>query len=167
MPQPGSGKKLVAGWFSFSCCEDSTIMMTELLNDHYAEWLPQIDFRYAKVLRQDRPPGPMDVAFVEGAITSATQEKQVKEIRRLAKKVVAIGSCACTGMPSGSRNVFDEKTRQEIKFLIERFNMGEKVKKLEDVIPVDAKVPGCPMNTDAFLKTVQAALQEFKSANNA
>ena len=45
--------------------------------------------------------------------------------------------------------------------------MGEKVKKLEDVIPVDAKVPGCPMNTDAFLKTVQAALQEFKSANNA
>jgi hypothetical protein len=26
--------RLVVGWFSFTCCEDSTILLTELLNDH-------------------------------------------------------------------------------------------------------------------------------------
>ena len=30
--------KLVVGWFSFTCCEDSTILFTELLNDHLDEW---------------------------------------------------------------------------------------------------------------------------------
>jgi coenzyme F420-reducing hydrogenase gamma subunit len=37
------------------------------------------------------------VAFVEGAISSESQEKEVKEIRANAKYVVAIGACACTG----------------------------------------------------------------------
>lgn len=164
MNQSAKAKKLVVGWFSFSCCEDSTIMMTELLNDYYDEWSKVIEFRYAKILRQDKPLGPMDVAFIEGAIASAKQEKEVKKIRGLAKKVVAIGSCAVTGMPSGNRNSFDEKTKQEIKFLIERFNLGEKVKKLDEVITVDAKVPGCPMNTDLFLTAVTNILKEFKPA---
>lgn len=153
--------KAVVGWFSYSCCEDSTIVLTELLNDHYQEWLKVIDFRYAKVLRQDRPIGPMDIAFIEGAITNQKQEREVKKIRENAKKVVAIGSCACTGMPSGHRNTFDEKTKQEIRFLIERFNFGEKVRKLEDVIPIDAKVPGCPMIPETFLATLKKLLAEF------
>lgn len=157
-------KKLVVGWFSFSCCEDSTIMMTELLNDHYKEWLKKIDFRYAKVLNQKRPLGPMDVAFVEGAIASEIQADEVKKIRENAKKVIAIGSCACTGMPSGNRNAFDEATKQEIKAIIEKFNYGEKVKKLEEVIPIDGKVPGCPMNSKKFIDTVVAALAEFNIA---
>ena len=31
-------KKLKIGWFSFTCCEDSTIMFTEMLNDNFFEW---------------------------------------------------------------------------------------------------------------------------------
>src|ERR671912_21099 len=31
-------ERLVVGWFSFTCCEDSTILLTELLNDHFDEW---------------------------------------------------------------------------------------------------------------------------------
>jgi len=31
-------KKLKIGWFSFTCCEDSTIMFTEMLNDHFFAW---------------------------------------------------------------------------------------------------------------------------------
>lgn len=155
-------KKLVIGWFSFSCCEDSTIMMTELLNDHYEEWLRRIDFKYVKVLKQKQPIGPMDVAFVEGAIASDEQEAELKKIRENATMLIAIGSCACTGMPSGNRNTFDEATRQEIKAIIERFNYGTKVKKLDEVVTVEKKVPGCPMNSKIFLETVDFALKEFK-----
>jgi hypothetical protein len=36
--------RLVVGWFSFTCCEDSTILFTELLNDHLEEWKKVVEF---------------------------------------------------------------------------------------------------------------------------
>jgi sulfhydrogenase subunit delta len=154
-------KKLFVGWFSFSCCEDSTIMMTELLNDNL-DWLKVVDFKYAKVLRQDRPIGPMDVAFVEGAITSQEQEDKLKKIRENCTKLIAIGSCAVTAMPSGQRNNFDDVTKEEIQFLIDRFKMSDRVHKLEDLVTVDGKVTGCPMNTKKFIELIAYLLKEFK-----
>ena len=44
-------------------------------------------------------------------------------------KLVAIGACACTGMPSAQRNAFPAELKDKIKFLLDRFNQGEKVKK--------------------------------------
>jgi len=154
-------KKLRVGWFSFSCCEDSTILFTEILNDHWQEWLPLIDFRHAKVLKAKNILDELDVAFVEGAVASEEQEKKVKEIRKKSKKVVAIGSCAVTGLPSTQRNEFNDELKEEIKFLIEKFHYGKKAKKLSDVITVDESVPGCPMNEQAFIDTVIKMLKEF------
>lgn len=163
MELPAQQKKLAIGWFSFSCCEDSTVMMTELMNDHWQEWVRVINFVDAKILKsKNNKTTPLDVAFIEGAIASDKQADEVKAIRARSKKVVAIGACACTGMPSSQRNAFDEKTRQEIQFLVDRFKLADRVRKLEEVIPVDAKVPGCPMNTDVFLKVLEDELKEFK-----
>ncbi|HBU21981.1 TPA: hypothetical protein DEB02_03495, partial [Candidatus Beckwithbacteria bacterium] len=92
--------KLTVGWFTFTCCEDSTIIFTELLNQHWQDWTKKIDFKYAKTLRRSVDLGPMDVAFVEGAISSVKQSQKLKQIRSLAKILVAIGSCAITGQPS-------------------------------------------------------------------
>jgi hypothetical protein len=46
----GQHKRLVVGWFSFTCCEDSTILFTELLNDHFDEWKTVVEFRHIKAL---------------------------------------------------------------------------------------------------------------------
>ncbi len=154
-------KKLRIGWFSFTCCEDSTVMFTELLNDHYMVWKEVLDIRNARVLKTKNVMDEMDVAFVEGAITAPEQEEKLKEIRRLAKKIVAIGACAITGMPSAHRNSFGEEQREDIAFILDKFHYGEKVKKLDEIITIDASVPGCPMAEEAFLKVVNDALVEF------
>ena len=39
----------------------------------------------------------LDVAFVEGAISSPSQEKELQKIRDNCKYLVTIGACACTG----------------------------------------------------------------------
>ena len=44
-------ERLVVGWFSFTCCEDSTILLTELLNDHLEEWKKVVEFRHMKALK--------------------------------------------------------------------------------------------------------------------
>ncbi len=159
MPEPS--KKLRIGWFSFSCCEDSTIIFTELLNDHYREWLPLLDIRYAKVLQSKNVMDAMDVAFVEGAIASPEQEEKLKEIRRLARKLVAIGSCAVAGNFSTQRNEFPEDVQKKIAFLLEKFHYGKKAKKLDEIVTVDATVTGCPMPEAAFVKVINDALVEF------
>ena len=45
-------KKLRVGWYSFSCCEDSTIIFTELLNDYWKIWKDKIEIVYAPVLQK-------------------------------------------------------------------------------------------------------------------
>ena len=158
-------KKMVVGWFSFTCCEDSTILFTELLNDHLDEWKKVVEFRHVKALKTKNELRDLDVAFIEGAISSDKQAKDVQKIRDNSKYVVAIGSCACTGLPSASRNAF---TPQDITDRINRymqdFNYSEKVRKLEEVIKVDDAVPGCPMNVPVFYEALTKYLKLFNLA---
>ncbi len=156
-----SQNKLKVGWFSFSCCEDSTIIFTELLNEHYMTWRKVIEFKSALVLQKQHTVEDMDVAFVEGAITAEEQAETLKNIRAHAKKLVAIGSCACAGLPSGERNRFTPEKQKEIAFLIERFKYAPSVRKLSEVVPVDVQVPGCPMDEKSFLKALNGLLLEF------
>lgn len=152
-------RKLKIGWFSFSCCEDSTIIFTELLNDYYHIWKEKIEFKSILVLQKKSDIRNLDIAFVEGAITSKKQENQLLQIRRESKFLVAIGACACVGMPSAVRNQFDEKTKAEIKNLIIRFQYAPTVKKLSEVVTVDDQVPGCPMDENIFISLINRYIQ--------
>ncbi|MDO8624263.1 MAG: hypothetical protein Q7R54_02820 [bacterium] len=155
-------KKIAIGWFSFSCCEDSTIVFTELMNDHWQEWKRIFDFRHVKVLRDNNVMGPFDIAFVEGAIAAPEQVEKLKLIRSLATKLVAIGTCACEGGFSAQRNTFTPEQKAATDFLVDKFNALPKVLKVSDVVAVDASVPGCPMNTDLFLKAVNGLVAEMR-----
>lgn len=152
-------KKLIIGWFTFTCCEDSTILMTELLNTNWQKWFKHLDFKYAKVLRKHHDLGPMDVAFVEGAISSDRQVAKLKEIRKLSKKLVAIGACAVTGQPSAQRNDFSPDQLDDIKPILERFSYSDKVQKLTDLVTVDYSVPGCPMDEQKFLDLINQLIK--------
>ena len=154
-------KKLKIGWFSFSCCEDNTVVFTELMNDHWQEWKKLFDFRHVRVLKSNNVLDDLDIAFIEGAIASDEHAARLKEIRVKSKKLVAIGACAVVGMPAAQRNYFNEKQKQEIEFLIARFKALPKVLKVSDVVKVDAEVPGCPMDPDKFLNVVSNLIKEF------
>lgn len=146
--------KLRVGWFTFTCCEDSTILFTELLNTHWKIWKDKIEFVNARVLKANNEIKNLDVSFVEGSISSQEQADKLKVIRENSKKLIAIGACACTAMPSGWRNTFDEATKKEIQFLIDRYSHLEKVEPLETYVTVDEKVQGCPMNEERFLEVM-------------
>jgi len=162
---PAAPAKLKIAWYSFACCEDSTIMFAELLNDYFFEFKKHFQIVDASIFATKRDTtGPLDIAFIEGAANSPEHEESMKKIRARAKKVVAIGSCACTGMPSAHRNTFDPDQLKEIDFLLKQFNYSPKVLKVADVIKVDAQVPGCPMDLDNFVKAVNGLLVAFGHA---
>jgi coenzyme F420-reducing hydrogenase gamma subunit len=158
----GEHKRLVVGWFSFTCCEDSTILLTELLNDYLDEWKRVVEFRHIKALKTNNSLAGLDVAFVEGAISSESQAEEVREIRDNSQYVVAIGACACTGQPSTSRNQFaSEQINERIRWYLSHFDYGKEVKRLNEVIQVDDMVRGCPMKAPSFLQTLDKYLELF------
>jgi coenzyme F420-reducing hydrogenase gamma subunit len=154
--------KLKVGWFSFSCCEDNTIVFTELLNDNWEKWKDLVEFKHARVLQSNNVLEDIDVAFVEGAIANKKNREELEKIRKNSKKVVAIGSCACTGIPSNHRNKFDEETKASIQYLIDRYGYEKEVLSIDQVVEVEDKVPGCPMVEANFLKVLTKYLEEFK-----
>ena len=74
MASQAPAEKIKLGWFSFSCCEDNTIVMTEIMNDHWEEWKKKFEFRHARVLQSKNMMDEFDVAFVEGAVASEADD---------------------------------------------------------------------------------------------
>jgi len=156
-------EKIKIGWFSFSCCEDNTVVMTEVMNDHWQEWKKIFDFRHVRVLKSKNIYDEFDIAFIEGALASSEQEEKVKDIRLRSKKLVAVGACAVTGLPSGQRNNFSPEQKASVEFLVSRFGGLKEVKKVSDVVKVDVEIPGCPMSPEVFLEKVNALVAELQN----
>jgi sulfhydrogenase subunit delta len=154
--------KLKVGLFSFTSDEGCSMIFLELMNNHFSDWEKMIDFRYFKLLKEKNDLRNLDVAFVEGAISTFKEEEKLKEIRKNSKNLVAIGSCAVNGSPSNQRNFFSEDTKNEIRFVLDNFGHRDKVSALNEIVKVDDNVPGCPMDEDKFLEVLNKYLKEFK-----
>ena len=154
-------KKLRIGWFTFTCCEDSSIIFLELLNKNYFTWKKLIDFRYCKMLKSKNTFDEFDVAFVEGAISNERDRAEVLQIRAKSKYLVAIGACACGGYPSAQRNDFPEHIKVKIQPFLKKWDLYEKVLRLDEIVKVDDKVDGCPMVEQIFLRVLDKYLKLF------
>ena len=148
-------KKLKVGFFSFTCCEGCVVNVIEVFNEKFFEWKDRLDIRYFRALKKVRKIAPMDVAFVEGAISTESERRKLKLIRANAGKVIALGSGAINGWPSNLRNDFEGIKKREVEVLMERLGQIEKVLPVKEVIRVDGEVGGCPINSSLFIQKVE------------
>ena len=151
-------KKLKVGFFSFTCCEGCLISFIEILNTKFFEWKDKIDIQYFKALKKVKPIGAMDIAFVEGAISTPEELEKLKLIRKKAKKLVAIGSGAINGWPSNQRNNFNKEKKKEIAEAIKKFNQMEKITPVKELIKIDDEIPRCPVDQNLFTKKMEGYL---------
>jgi sulfhydrogenase subunit delta len=154
-------KKLVVGFFSFTGCGGCFVEFSEILNSKYKMWAPLLDIKYCHLLQRKNVFGPMDVAFIEGGIATEGEVARITAIREKAKYMVAVGSCAITGAPCNLRNFFDDKTREEVRPVVERFKHRPKITGINDVVKVDVNVPGCPCVDSVFIKVMENYMREF------
>ena len=111
-------------------------------------------------------PPDIDVAIVEGAVSSEEDLHKIRELRRCSKMLVALGDCAITGNVPSMRNWFpieDLMTRAYVDTATERLPPGDlpypsryvpalrnRVSPVHEVVTVDLFVPGCPPPADAI-----------------
>ena len=155
-------KKLKIGVFSFTCDEGCSMKLLEIFNEKFFEWLPFLDVKSFRLLTPRNEVEDLDVAFVEGAVSTEREVEFLKKVRENSKKLVAIGSCAITGFPSNNRNFFNEKQLKGIEPFLKKFNHLKKVEPVSKFVKVDAVVNGCPMDADSFVSLFESFLKEVE-----
>ncbi len=105
--------------------------------------------------------GPLDIAFVEGSVANAREEKTLRRIRERAKLLVACGSCACFG---GVAAMDGAHPREEVIRLVygddgpkAGWDIGPH-RPLSDIVKVDFALPGCPIENSEFVHAVASLL---------
>jgi F420-non-reducing hydrogenase small subunit len=138
-------------------------------------WPIAVDFKYHHVRAMENK--SIDLCLFNGAIRSTEQEEIAKLLREKSKVMVAFGACACFGgIPSlanftsrseilekvyldSPSNSNESKTVPQIKTKVaegelELPELFDTVLTLQQTIPVEYFVPGCPPPVDLILKLV-------------
>lgn len=135
------------------------------MNDYFFKWNEFLEFKYFRTLKGKNDFTNLDIAFVEGAISNYKEKDFLSKIRENSKKLVAIGSCACTGSPANQRNFFNKSTKDEISNILVQFGQYDKVFPISEFVKVDDFIQGCPMDEKLFLKKLDEYLKEFGIIN--
>jgi sulfhydrogenase subunit delta len=126
-------------------CEDELLDLVNLL-----------DIRdFVMAASEGDPACALDIAFVEGAVLSKHDEEYLKKIRARAKTLVAIGTCAVWGgvaAMDGGRGR-DEMLNEVYGPAGARYD-STPARALGEVVKVDLKISGCPIEKDQFLGAV-------------
>lgn len=105
------------------------------------------------------PEAKVDIAFVEGSISTPDEELRIKKIRENSKYIITIGSCATTGGIQALRNVVDSKD-----WMSNVYASPEYVKSLSTStaisqhVKVDWELWGCPVNGQQVLEAIRFLL---------
>lgn len=109
-----------------------------------------VNFREAMTEKADE----YDIAFVEGSISRDDEIDRLKKIRKNAKILVALGSCACFGGVNQLKNRFNNLSwvKKEVygNFPIDT----SEVKPLSDFVDIDLCIYGCPIKKEEVEKIV-------------
>ncbi len=151
------GRPKVA-FFDFACCEGCQLTVVDTLQDHLelVEAVEIVQFREAMSEKGE----DYQIAFIEGSCTRPQDEERLKRIREQAALVVALGACAHTGGVNALKNL--QPSLQEVRQYVygdcwEWYDTYE-ARPISAVIPVDAFIPGCPIDRNEFLRVVKDLL---------
>lgn len=147
------------------------------LHEQLLDVFPMIDLKRASVVADmNKYTMPeVDIALVEGAVCNEDQLRLLREARKKAKILIALGSCAAFGGVPGLRNYFDVNEVIDEAYVNALSNdnpdkvvpddyptvpkMLDEVACLDRVVKVDFIIPGCPPVPETIKETIVAYIE--------
>lgn len=150
-----------------SGCHMSLLDMDERL----VELAEHIEIVYSPLVDRKDYPDHVDVALVEGAVSSTADEAKIKKIRAHTGVLVALGDCAVTGNVPALRNPF--KTQKVLEHgYIETADIQPQipmddtipallpwVRPIHELVEVDVFVQGCPPSADTIYQLISGLIE--------
>ncbi|HWR81889.1 MAG TPA: hypothetical protein VN285_01150 [Candidatus Deferrimicrobium sp.] len=180
-------KPRVGFYWCASCggCEEAVVDLAEAVLDVVAAvdivfWPVALDFKRSDV--EAMRDGEMAVCFVNGAIRTSEQVEMAELMRRKSQFLIAFGSCAHSGGIPGMANFFSKESilqevyhgvpsiantdtvrpRPETKVTEGQLTLpsfADHVRTLDQTVPVDYYLPGCPPPVKLIVGAVKAILE--------
>ena len=159
--------KLATVWLDgCSGCHMSFLDMDERL----LELSSGFDLVYSPLVDFKVYPHQVDVALVEGSISSEDDLHRIQIIRKNSKVLVSLGDCAVTGNIPSMRTVFPlakvlERVYEENVTINKQIpskvvpKLLERVLPLHEVVHVDVYLPGCPPSADNIFFMINELLE--------
>lgn len=177
------GKLKLAAYWASACggCDTAILDLHEKILDLAAAadilfWPIATDFKYQDV--EAMPDGHLDVVLFNGAIRNTENEHLARLLRAKGKVLVAFGSCAHIGGIPGLANLYNREqifkhvyhdspstvnNEGVVPYTTIKVPEGEltlpefynTVRTLDQVVPVDYYVPGCPPTPKQIWAVVQ------------
>jgi len=162
-----SKPRLATVWLDgCSGCHMSFLDMDEALIPLFEK----IDLVYSPLVDAKIFPENVDIALVEGAVSSEEDLHKIQMIRDRTKTLVSFGDCAVTANVPAMRNpftlqsVYDRAYRETAT--LEPQTPSEVVPRLlpyarpvHEVVSVDVYIPGCPPSADVIYYAVTELLE--------
>jgi NAD-reducing hydrogenase small subunit len=147
-----------------SGCHMSFLDMDERL----VELSAHFELLYSPLVDSKIFPAHVDIALVEGSVSTDEDEHKIRLIRAHSGTLVALGDCAVTGNVPAMRNalpveaIFDRAYRETATQQAQtpRDNLPvllKRVRPVHELVHVDLEVPGCPPSAD----TIHTVLSEL------
>jgi coenzyme F420-reducing hydrogenase gamma subunit len=145
--------------FDFACCEGCQLQIVNLEEDilNLIDVVDVVEWREAMSEQSHE----YDIAIIEGSITREEDEHRLEIIRSRAKILIALGACAAIGGVNKMKNNFDLREVRQCVYgkdgPMPHLNT-ERTKALDEVVQVDFKIPGCPINGEEFAQIIRSLL---------
>ncbi len=143
--------------FSLTSCEGCSLAILEL-EDCLLDILSAVEIVNFREGMTERS-WDIDIGFVDGAVSTPEDVKDLEHFRECSKVLVAIGACACQGGLNTLKNYQDEADYRKYVYgdHAEWFPTNP-ARPLSATVDVDYELPGCPMVKEEFLEFVKALL---------
>jgi NAD-reducing hydrogenase small subunit len=154
-----SKPKLATAWLDgCSGCHMSILDLDEGL----LALVAQADLVYSPLVDCPEFPETVDIALVEGAVSSQEDAARLRLIRSRTRVLVALGDCATTGNVPAMRNLVPLQSLLQ-RVYVEGADAGPAVpsvgvppllpqaRPLHEFVKIDVHLPGCPPSPKAIL----------------